>query len=617
MKRWFFACLMALVASLTLATTVFADDTQEHRSKPMMGQQPAESRAVGLHIELDRWDRDFVADGAVIPPFSHWIHFMAVPADEFGEFLFDEKIYWQLDYTTGVGDLLVVDYGSTWSILEVVNSHTLRTITLTAALYYNRDIYSTFSFTIDPLAPTIAAENAGEVVFTQGQATQALITVNTQNLPDGMHEASISWVPHGMYVAGWSEKIESVFDDGGFAYVPNRVIYGQIEIINGRGEFTLYTTEYFAGAASHYGFGLRLCGAWFAGVFNLTVLPVVYDIQFAFSRSRTEQFAGLPGMGYVEFWPILFCMDGEDRWGVLHQMIEWSAEGLAEGDIFPAERQGYGWKYLYVGSHPEARTITVTIAARDNPEVYAVATVYIDPDFVFTPTRIDLHFEQSFIAGINFISIEEALTGGLDRKIIHAFAGDDFNNGSNDLNLSEFDFHMDGMAPGDMLYFTPDWGVMHFVPDFSDRAVRLITITVTSLAKPDVYDYLYFKIVPSADYMPWMYIAGIEGRTITLHSENIPDGEHRIFMNLTHNQGWHNHLYLILWTHHITMEWEFDEYIPFVDGVGHITLNADYDYFDILDKKDYTLNFYWNAWIEEFGVMARGLGQIIIEDYMP
>ena len=152
-----------------------------------------------------------------------------------------------------------------------------------------------------------------------------------------------------------------------------------------------------------------------------------------------------------------------------------------------------------------------------------------------------------------------------------------------------------------------------FVPSFDDKTSRFVRITAALADNPDIYDYVGILVLPSMDYFPRIYIADIGERTITLHAENIPDGEHRIFMSIDHNQGWSNHLYLILWTRHLLMDWQIDEMVEFVDGIGVISL--DDDDINILEMKEYLINLYWHAWIDELEFTASGLLQVNIDEW--
>jgi len=606
MKRPLFAVGAVLLVYVMVGMSAFAYASEQPT------QPPSQTR---LEIALGVCCQGRVANGKTIPPFAGSINIHAIPVTEQGDYLYDEKIYWQIQSTRDAGDRFLWDNNnSTVTAIEFADSLVRRTITITASLYYDRSIYDTFRFTFDPRQPTITATNTYEVYFTQGVEQEALITVDTQNLPDGIYTGSIRWLPDGMHVVGWSETSVYEIDDLDYMIAVAagetaegrlvRSVYGEIEIINGTGAFTLISDHTFGDNArqGNYNFGLSLENVWFDSTFRVVIKPVLTDIQFII-----HQYAGLPGKGNVEIWPRLYCMYGRSDWDhhQLMRLIDWTVTGMAEGDTFYIDDEFRQWKYLYVGPSTEKRTIEVTATASNNPAVYATVTVYIDADFEFTPTEINLHRDWGVITGIDFITLDDYANNMAN---IRAFTSDGFAN--HVMELGDLVFTVEGADADDAFFVGVEEAV--FWPS-QNQTIRLVTITATAVGHPAVYDYVNILVVPSRDYLPNIYIASIDDRAVTLHANNISDGFHQIYMNIRYTEGWTNHLYLFIWTDHLLMEWEYSETIEFTDGVGVITLISDDDT-AIADLRSHLLHLYWEAWIEEFDVTASGLEQFDLRD---
>ena len=582
MKRQLQVLVAALIACVILGIPVSA--------------RAAEPPEVTLQITLYRCCIGRIGHNETIPPFVGRVQLNAIPVNQDGEYLYEEKIHWRIHSTRNVGDELNLWAGSgPFAFVEFADSQVRRTITITASLYYDRSVYDVFRVTFDPRQPTMTAVNADEVYFTQGVAQEAQITVTTQNLPDGIYAASISWLPEGMHVVGWAETRAYVLDmiNGGYRLV--RSVYGEIEIENGAGSFILISDETLGARRGNHSFALHLEPVWFRANFQVEIMPVLTEIWL-----YNHRFGRLPGSGYIEIWPRLYCMNGDSDWDQVFfmSMIDWTVTGMAEGDEFtPAEFAQ--WQYFYIGPSTETRTIEITAAA--GPDVYTVITIYVDENFEFVPTDVSLHLRRRLMTGINFIALED------EETTVNLFASirDDFANRT--IQLDYVKITIEGDRDDDTFIVGEDEII--FRPG-QDPAVRLITITATAANDPLVYDYVHILIVPNRDYLPVMYIAGIDEHAVTMHANNIPDGLHQIHMSIRYTQGWTNHLYLFLWTDYLLMDWNYNELVEFTDGVGAIILEN--DGIAITDLDSHLLNFYWEAWIEEFGLTASGVELLIL-----
>jgi len=595
-KRKLFVVAFFVYAILGMSVLVHA--TEE--------QQPYSSQtSTGARMELITRTNEIV-NGATMPlppTTDSRVVFRTTPISQQGENLYDEKIHWQLHSTQDVGDGLENQNRLT-SSLYLSDSTVRRHITITASMYYDRSIYDTFSFTIDPSLPTMTVYNTYEVYFTQGVPQEALITVNTQNLPDGTYIGTIHWLPNGMYIAGWSESSEYASHRDWYGeYKLVRPVYGEIEIVNGIGTFTLIS-DYTFGNDVRMGlldFGLTLENVWFSNSFRVIIRPVLVDIHI---DSRQHQIARKPGYGEIYLWLDLYCMAGYVEWDQarLRTLINWTVTGMVEGDRLSP--RGNGLKYLYIGSSTETRTIVVTISAIDNPELYSTITVYIDEDFEFIPTSMEVFLSRGVMTGIQFIALDDIRHR---EAIVVVITSDGYDNYS--WYTDYLTFTVEGASYDDIFWIEEEEAI--FSPGF-DPTIRMVTITATSTINPDLSNYLNILVVPSVDYLPFIYIADIYDNTVILHSENIPDGFHQIYMSIRSTGGRTTHLYLFLFSDYLDMSWEYSELVEFVDGIGTITLApiaiANVDTV-LSDMDSHVLNLYWEAWIEAFGVSASGVYQ--------
>ena len=567
-----------------------------------------------LNLTLGSWERDWLANGDVIPPRLSRLSFDATPINQSGDRLFNEKIYWSLHSTRRhSGDDFDWNDNSTTMGLLIGDSRHRRTITVTAALYYNRSIYDTFVFTIDPNAPTMTAAVEESTYFTQGVPQETQVTITTQNLPDGIYNAHINWMPYGMNIEGWNSKNSYKLVDPYFIgwdeymeYRLVRIVYGEVEIINGEATLLLvsdYTFGKDARAVTYMAMGINLEPVIFADNIVFGIRPTLTDIQF-FIPNRAQ----VPGNDVISIWYELLCMyQGRDTWvhSALMRQVEWNVTGMAEGDKHVMEWTDEGFRnVLYIGDSTESRTITITASSRVNPEIYAVKTVYLDEEFHFTPTDVWLYNRRTLM--VDFAALDEE---ELNTAIILASLSDDFSNWTE--QLSYLNFTVDSINPNDELVIYEEKAI--FTPDPYDETVRLVTITAAVEGNPDAYDYQHILVIPSLSYRPDVYISILEDGIITLHADNLPDGCFQIFYLSGGNS---TTLWLTVLTFFEIVEdrqaqsGHLLHTVSFTDGVGTIALSDE----NANDSHLYMIIF-WETWIEDFGFLAEGMALFNQQDY--
>ena len=271
--------------------------------------------------------------------------------------------------------------------LVIGENRTKRTLTVTAALTTNPDIYAAATIKVYPYFPEAEIDGVASLRF--DSPTTSKVYLHTRNIPDGTYPLKIL-----QQINDWHRSIHSEI------LMPELEIIEElpeglfidsytITIKDNVGSFTVTSDgniDYYPIRANHFWAVVRVgeCSADVRIPIVFTHEPENIDIN---NHPRTR----LPGHGTM---PIYLRISDKIGWTVHNLNLIWEIEGHSEGDSIGEGEPVFFGNYanvrneLYIGPSQEPRTITIIVTLKDYPDVYAATTVTIDPDFVSVPERI-------------------------------------------------------------------------------------------------------------------------------------------------------------------------------------------------------------------------------------
>lgn len=357
-----------------------------------------------------------------------------------------------------------------------------RMIILTATSMARPEIHDQIKIIVDPALPGVfVGDHDGDI--RQGLGGYITIPIGVKNIPDGYHMASILGIPKGLYVENW---YHGQFYESYLGYVDFAV--GYLNIIESMDILRLTAIQDVPGQTS----GNAVIRIYFEGsdIWKPLPIPIGRQIHRIYATGGTDAtIDGIVRPPGSQLFMAGLVSDPEGFW-VDDTKVSWSIEGGLAGDYITSLPRQHAM--LIFDTDNIDRTIDITITSVENPQIYSVVTVDIDPQFMIEPqsVRLDGHTtvwqkdgDNPAIAPGSFITI---MLRARDSQGI-TMPGD------------FFEWDLKGAAPGDRLEIYP-WGATLYTSDESET--REITITVFATDDPAIYDTILIIVDPALPILP-------------------------------------------------------------------------------------------------------------------
>ena len=425
-----------------------------------------------------------------------------------------EYIQWSMEGNTysDILEVSILDCGmQTSAIFHAGECEVYRVVTITGTYVNDPSIYSSATVVIDPyISAVIVGEPNGSLrTNTPGEV---VIPIVTRNMPDGIYNAYLYHFSNRISVEGWQD-----FEDG----VPN----GNLEVNDGFAEITIIYDGTGLTFFPSLGLILVIESEYLQTdhfVINLDVYVPEYQI-FIHPNEAVRH----PNYGSLTLEISTRVQGGSERAELFwYDEFTWTMSGYYEGDTLDIPDSGVlrgAVALLNINPYGQKRTIELTATSTVDTSVYNTALVIVDPNVVVEVYRVIMETSTDRVMPTSSALI---LASVLDQ-----YGGE--------LENEELNWEITYGTDNDELRIYP-WGAILNIGE-SEEPGRQIVITATSASHSNIYEKTVFWVDATRPYR--LFTFNIENNeillsscnpgstTITLSSENIPDGIYDIVLH--------------------------------------------------------------------------------------